>query len=392
MSSSYHLRMDKLSIIQAWQAYLNKQEGATEKLEHILMDPSNYTILKQIIQEEQWLPSGQVQLEAEPTQAILDSMLLAIQIQQQEDQVQQKVKRSGTLISMKTFKWVAAAVIIFAIAGTWWTLQSNQTKPAGMPTAIIAKLSQAQRFKNDVKPGREGAILRLANGKEILLDTVKAGQFFEGFTKGKDGLTFGVTEVQYATVITPKAHIQQLQLADGTQVWLNAGSSIKFPTSFSNNTREVDVTGEVYFEVAKNKDKPFIVHTKQDDITVLGTHFNVNTYGKQITTLLEGSVKVASATLTPGQQFAQGKLYQAELDEVMAWKNGRFLYDGAEIKRIMADIERWYDVEIEFKDEIKFGFVANVARTLPVSELLKILEETGDVHFTIEGRKITVMK
>ena len=353
----------------------NATDQDREQLFTALRNEADAELLRQLIDADSSIPSGIASVNEISTEAIRSALMLAT--------TEAPVK---IMLFTKATRWVAAAVVLFAVAATFFLLNK---KEADKPVAL---LSQKERFKNDVQPGRTGAILKLADGQEISLDTASNGELFEGFTKSSDGITVSAAQVQYATVITPKAHVQKVDLSDGTSLWLNAGSSIKFPTSFPGATREVEITGEAYFEVAKNKDKPFIVNTAQDKITVLGTHFNVNTYAKQVTTLLEGSVKINNDILKPGQQYSEGKFFQPDMESVMAWKDGRFLYDGAGIKQIMQDIERWYDVEIEFKETINYSFVAKVNRNLPVSELLKILEATGDVRFTIEGRKISVFK
>lgn len=279
-------------------------------------------------------------------------------------------------------RWVAAAVILAAIATSYLLLRPEKEK---------AVLSQAERFKNDVQPGRTGAVLVLSDGRTVLLDTARNGSLLEGFEKSAESVTVSAPSVQYATVTTPKGRVQPVQLIDGTLVYLNAGSSIRFPTAFGGNTREVAITGEAYFEVAKDKTKPFIVHTATDQIEVLGTHFNINAYETIKTTLLEGSVKIGQSVLKPGEQFVNGQVTEPDIEEVMAWKNGMFRFNGTNIKEIMAQVERWYDVEVVYEGDVtKLDFTAGVARTSNVSELLKKLELTKTVQFTIEGQKITV--
>jgi len=285
---------------------------------------------------------------------------------------------------IRRFRWVAAAAAVFimAIAGTYFLLQTNHN-PVG--------LSQARRFKNDVSPGHEGAILKLSDGRQILLDTVQNGAVAPGFTKTGDGLAVEGSAVEYATVIVPKAKTERVVLQDGTIVWLNAGSTLTFPTAFSGSTREVSMTGEVYFEVAKNEAKHFFVQTKTDRIEVKGTHFNINAYGDVKTTLLEGSVQIGNTTLKPGEQYIYGKITQPDTEEVMAWKNGMFLFNNTGITEIMAQVERWYDVQIRYEgDNNKLYFSGDVERTANVSVLLKKLELTRSVEFTIDGRTITV--
>lgn len=283
---------------------------------------------------------------------------------------------------MSRFRWVAAAVVLFAIAGTYLFVQ-KQSHPA--------VLSQAERLKNDIRPGRAGSILTLSDGREIMLDTVQNGEITAGFTKNTDALSVEENTVEYAVVTTPKARIQSVVLSDGTQVWLNAGSSIRFPTTFKGSTREVSITGEVYFEVAKNKTKRFIVSTGTDKIEVLGTHFNINAYAQVKTTLLEGSVKIGTTILAPGMQYSAGRVVEPDTEEVMSWKNGMFRFSNTNIKEIMAQVERWYDVEVVYEGDVSnLDFSGGVPRDANISELLKKLELTRSIQFTIEGKKVIV--
>lgn len=192
-------------------------------------------------------------------------------------------------------------------------------------------------------------------------------------------------------------------MQDGTKVWLNAESSIRYPVAFAGNERKVFVTGETYFEVAKDKSKPFRVVS--DDITVeaLGTQFNVNAYTNEpylAATLAEGSVRITNRDnkkiLKPGEQaqVANSSLIvvAADVEDVTAWKNNLFKFSGTSLEEIMRQVERWYDAEVEFKDNINLHLNARIERDVPVSKLLHILEQTGQVHFKVEGEKIMVTK
>ena len=193
-------------------------------------------------------------------------------------------------------------------------------------------------------------------------------------------------------------------LEDGTKVWLNAGSSLTYPVAFIGNERKVSITGEAYFEVAKNKFKPFTVSRDKMQIEVLGTHFNVNTYGDEDfikVTLLEGSVKVnngnKSGLLKPGQQAKLNENIinvhsNVNVDQVMAWKNGYFSFDKASATEVMHEIARWYNIQVAYEGEMpteQFG--GELRRNSKLSSVLKILEKSG-VNFRIEGRKVTVFK
>jgi ferric-dicitrate binding protein FerR (iron transport regulator) len=211
-------------------------------------------------------------------------------------------------------------------------------------------------------------------------------------------------QIVYNTISTPKGGQYQLELPDGSLVWLNASSSIYFPTSFIEKERRVEITGEAYFEVAKSADKPFIVSVNNSEVQVLGTHFNINAYSDEEevrTTLLEGSVKFVDGSntslLQPGQQSQLTKdrivkvASNVDVNEVVSWKNGLFSFENAGIETIMRQLSRWYDVEIDYKGKTDDIFVAEMSRNIKLSDVLKALELTGRVKFEIDGKKIVVM-
>ena len=309
-------------------------------------------------------------------------------------------------IKRKRNAWirVAAAAVIVALLGSggYFLLQ----RPGKTPVATTL-----QHFKNDVAPGSSGAILQLANGSQIVLDSAKNGELLQQgnieVTKKDSELVYSGKEdansVEYHVMITPKGKQYSLVLADGSKVWLNAASSIRFPTAFVGNTRIVEITGEAYFEVAHDATKPFIVSVDDMKVEVLGTHFNINAYDNEPTintTLLEGKVRVEKAgaigLLKPGQQ---AQLNQAgglnifkdpDLEGVMAWKNGKFYFKSADLKSILRQAERWYDVQVEYQKNIDKRFNGEVSRSTNLSSLLKALELSGNVEFEIEGKKIIV--
>ncbi len=190
---------------------------------------------------------------------------------------------------------------------------------------------------------------------------------------------------------------------------MDAGSSLTYPTAFPGTERSVEVKGQAYFEVAKDAAKKFIVTSGNLQTEVLGTHFNVDAYGDEAmirVTLLEGSIKayqtnnaLSNVTLKPGEQaqmiFAGNKLQTipgVNLEEVMAWKNGRFLFEGTDIQAVMRQVARWYNVEVEFTTPMNYSCVADIARDVPISDLLKIFELTGMMHFKVEGSKVIVSR
>ena len=270
-----------------------------------------------------------------------------------------------------------------------------------------------QRFKNDVSPGGDKATLILADGSTILLDEAQNGTIAQqGNSKiikldGKlsyDPTNKNSREIVYNTISTPKGGQYQLELPDGSQVWLNATSSIHFPTSFTGTERRIEITGEAYFEIAKNPNMPFIVTVSNSEVQVLGTHFNINAYNDEDnvkTTLLEGSVRFVNDgsvnILKPGQQAQLTKegttkvVSDVNVDNVVAWKNGMFDFENASIETVMRQLSRWYDVEIEYKGKTDDLFIAEMRRNIKLSDALKALELTGKVKFDIQDKKIIVM-
>jgi len=285
--------------------------------------------------------------------------------------------------------------------------------------AYIAHLNMQPKQANhqiaDIKPGGNNAILTLSNGKNIVLTNAKNGDLANesevSVTKTADGRILyskaggdGVAASAFNTLTTPKGGQYTVTLSDGTLVYMNSASSLKFPVSFSTKERVVELSGEAYFEVSHNKLKPFKVITNQQVVEVLGTHFNINSFGddNSIKTVLEeGSVKVYSKTvssiLKPGQQSIVKKdvieVADADVEEALAWKNGYFRFNDENIKSVMPKLARWYNIEVIFDEQVTdVGFYGTISRSKNISEVLKMLEYTKGVHFKIEGRRITVMR
>ncbi|HEY0668672.1 MAG TPA: FecR domain-containing protein [Sphingobacteriaceae bacterium] len=299
----------------------------------------------------------------------------------------------------------AAAILIFIAAGFYFTSINKQHD------GLVSK-----PVKTDIAPGGNRAILTLADGSTVVLDSVDNGviavQGSMRIQKSKNGeivynglgssLKNLNNPASFNTISTPRGGTYQITLPDGTKAWLNSASSLKFPAYFDGKHRIVALTGEAYFEVAKNKAMPFKVIVNEMEVEVLGTHFNVMAYKEESstnTTLLEGSVRVTkgsqSETLAPGQQArvsAGIKVFPADVKEAVAWKEGYFIFKNESIFSIMRKISRWYNVDIEYRGDVSsmvFGGI--ISRDRNVSEVFKILELTNAVHFKIEGRRIIVM-
>ena len=307
-----------------------------------------------------------------------------------------------------TYMHAAAAILVLLMAGIYGALvHRSQSTPVAthnkpQPDAAI-----------NITPGSNKAMLTLADGSTIVLDNAANGTLTQQgnaqvMKPGNGQLAYAINNNQasaamtYNVLATPKGGQYQLQLPDGSKVWLNAASSIRYPTAFTGKERSVEIKGEAYFEVTKNATKPFVVKVNDLQVQVLGTHFNINAYSDEDlvkTTLLEGSVKVKSEILKPGDQAqvmhnsGTGNLrviHGADIAATMAWKDGLFQFDNVTIETVMRQVARWYDVEVVYERDVSQDrFQGKIYRQTAISQLLSILELSG-AHFKIEGKKIIV--
>ncbi len=327
--------------------------------------------------------------------------------------------------SRKREKKAKAPVIKLRPPNSWWKVAGVAACLCAMIIAILViqgrpkkialvKALPGKAVSDDVKPGGHTAVLTLADGTRILLDSTSNGFVsMQGNTKvmkQQGGViaynkeNSGRTELSYNTMSTPAGGMYQLILSDGTKAWLNASSSIHFPIEFTTKERRVSITGEVYFEVAKNAGKPFIVTVnKLAEVKVLGTHFNLNAYDNENeikTTLLEGSISISkgtnSETLTAGQQAQINKngsikkLNDVDLEEAVAWKNGKFIFNGTELQEVLRQAARWYNLEVVYEGKIPDDkFSGQVSRSVSLSNLLKWMQ-WSEVYFKLEGRKLII--
>jgi ferric-dicitrate binding protein FerR (iron transport regulator) len=308
--------------------------------------------------------------------------------------------------SRRTWMFAAAAAILVTIGVRTFLWLKYPIKNTGTVSF--------NEFKNDVPPGGNKAILILSNGINITLDSAAKGNLAnQGGVKvtkvdaGRLSYTGNLasgSDVLYNVVSTPSGGQYEITLADGTRVWLNALSTLRFPTAFSGHERSVQLTGEAYFEVSKDKKKPFQVNANGIDVEVLGTHFNVNAYADEPsvkTTLLEGSVRLVKGDknmeLKPGEQaqttgvdgFFLDK--DADTDQAVAWKNGHFSFDGSDVYEVMRQISRWYGVEVHYEGLVPHkSFDGNIGRDLNLIQVLTGLSK-GGIHFRLEGTRLTVL-
>ena len=299
--------------------------------------------------------------------------------------------------------WAAAAVAVPLVMATVWLSNRKKTLPA------IAKNDAAA-----IQPGRNAATLTLGNGSNVVLDSgttgqvVQKGDVLARYEAGKvayDARRFADKEIEYNTLATARGGQYQLVLPDGTKVWLNAASSIRYPTAFNGKERQVELTGEGYFEVMDKKDQPFVVAVGGMNVKVLGTEFDIMAYaeeGSKRTTLVRGAVKVENGgeekVLKPNEQSVvtkEGAVTVAtgvDIESVIAWKQGFFQFKHTDLKTIMRQIARWYDVDVVYQREDLSGeYGGRISRKLNLSELISLLEGNGVGHFKMEGRKLTVL-
>lgn len=311
-------------------------------------------------------------------------------------------------------KWltVAASIVLVTAIGFW---MYNLRDP---------RLKTPSEGANQILSGKNTAVLTLSNGKQMMLSDAKSGVIISSGQVIYDDSTavaigahqHNVLANQQLIASTPRGGTYQVTLPDGTKVWLNAASTLRFPSSFAGNKqRSISLDGEAYFEVAKDKKHPFIVRTKQQDVEVLGTHFNINAYAEEKitkTVLIEGAVKISlirtpgnktshsepnNVMLKPGQQSVLGnnsiKVSDADIEETMAWKNGYFRFNKAKITTVMQQLSRWYDITVSYEGEVsEEEFSGTASNRRPITEVLNMLQYSKSVHFKIEGRRVTVTK
>lgn len=352
-------------------------------------------LIQELIQEVLDDPVDRVLLQDPELLLVLDNTWEQLHLQINKP-------KARSLWSWKRIAAVAAAVIGISFAG-WWFFDG-----------VSGSVNQ-QSKQELISPGKQSATLTLANGDQIRLQETMNGQIADEMgikiSKSNDGqLIYEVGKNAGAgsgnhILSTTKGETYRIKLPDGTQVWLNAASALKYPMQFAHKgKREVELVGEAYFEVTKDPKHPFIVNTSGQQVKVLGTHFNVNSYADEPalrTTLLEGSVEVSSSNrklkLLPGQQSslnANGtlKLQQVDTAPIIAWTNHEFMFDEDDIESVMRKIARWYNVDVIYqgkKTTEKFG--GGISRFDNVKQVLNLLENTGAVHFRIEGKNLYVL-
>ncbi len=414
------MRKEEAYYLQLLSGYINNtisREEAKELFDFIRQEPEAYTRLinREDIKKKLISLAGNEHFNIpESISNRMRNRLLAALDQTDNQSTVQSEKttvypmRPTSILGKPWFRYAAAAVIIFGALGSFLLLQNKK--------ANTTPVSIAKTQTKDIAPGSNKAILTLGNNSKIILDSAANGRLAQqGSTtiiKQTNGeLVYNTssekpnsTAIAFNTLTTPRGGQYQLTLPDGTKAWLNAGSSITYPTSFAGNRRKVTITGEVYFEVVHNASKPFSVSVRGMEVEDIGTHFNINAYTDETTirtTLLEGKVRVKlnrqSKILVPGQQARiiqepsnQILIKAINTEDAVAWKNGFFHFDQANIESVMRELSRWYDIEVQFEKPVSDHlYGGKISRNLNLSQVLEILK-TNNVHFKADGRKITV--
>jgi ferric-dicitrate binding protein FerR (iron transport regulator) len=388
--------MDNTRIHHLVKQYLKKDlpEAEQAEFQRLLHAPAHQEALQAAFEEQ----AGELDMNAAQDQDLLPLLQVALQSD----------KPAPRVHFLRRRVWAAASIILVLAAGAWlWTVNKKNIPPPDMTAKPV-----------EIAPGKAGAILTLADGSEVVLDSLGNGVIAQQngasvvLTNGQLAYTpadNSTATMAFNTISTPRGRQFQVTLPDGTQVWLNAASSVRYPTMFSGKERQVEVTGEAYFEVAKNTAMPFRVNVGgKAEITVLGTHFNVNAYENEkaiATTLLEGSVRISSGkqaqpvVLQPGEQARITNttagikvIANADIDKTIAWKNGLFYFEGASLAEIMRQLERWYDIEVVYEKGVPdIQFEGEMTKDVSLNGLLVMLGRT-DIRFRLEGRKLIVMQ
>jgi transmembrane sensor len=334
--------------------------------------------------------------------------------------IKEQVKKESTLNRMPYLQIAASVLVIFLFSTTIYFYRSSLASKSQMPIA------QGVVKMEDKQPAKNIAILTLGNNSQIVLDEASNGEIAQEsgvsiLKTDKGELVYKIRNSnnlstndlnKYNTISTPMGGKFKVILPDGSLVVLNAASTLKYPVHFDEKLRKVSFTGEAYFEIAKLEDKrkkrvPFYVYSNDQIVEVLGTHFNINSYDNEEyskTTLLEGSVKIinekSAATakiLKPGQQAVikrgdvQTKIIIADEAQALAWKDGYFLFKNTNIKDVVNELERWYNVDIQYEDEMEFENITGyISRNVKISSVLKMLQLSGIVNYEISGSKIII--
>lgn len=401
--------MEQERINDLIEKYIEGKLAGSEhgELYDLLCHPENKMMVHMLVQRLNKMSEKPLAVDDEATTAAFRN-IVGIDKPGYTNGIVKPMSRSRLIV-----RWaVAASAILFLATGTYWWMQS-QSK---------SSVKQQAKVQQDIPAGKNGAILTLADGSTVVLDSLHSGVIAQQngaqvmLKSGQlayDASSSFSSELTYNTLNTPKGRQFQIVLPDGTKVWLNSASSLKFPTTFSGKTRKVELKGEAYFEVEKAVDKPFVlILANNAEVKVLGTSFNMNAYeneSKVKATLLDGSIKVTASTssgvageaavLKPHQQAQLSQagneiavISNVDVEKVVAWKNGVFNFEGLGLTEVMKQLERWYDIEVVYEGEVpNIEFYGELSRNNSLGDVIAALKDS-DVHFRREGRRLIVFK
>ena len=403
--------MNEFDFRELLEKYISGKLETSEKilLAEALDNPGYQLVLDKVLRESYdystaypvWAPSGRAEFVDRLLKKVhgTEQRQTARQIRKADQRIKPGIRRL-----IFRYRWIAAAVFIILAVSAWFFYLHSVTG------SEVTNVTMASLI-----PGGNKAVLTLGDGSRIELDSAADGKLTQeggaAIVKLADGkIAYQAAagtkgKILFNTMATPRGGEYQVVLPDGTRVWLNAASSIRYPNLFVGDRRQVEVAGEAYFEVAKDDNRPFVVKAAGIDIQVLGTAFNLMAYPDEDavkTTLVSGAVKVQKGNigqlLRPNQQASlpvgsnNFVLSEPKMREVLGWKEGHFRFEGVKITTIMRQIARWYDVEIEYRGVPPSNeFNGSLLRNTNASHILKALERTGNVHFKIEGKKVIVL-
>jgi transmembrane sensor len=414
--------MSSIRLEYLFRQYLNQELSAEENRElmQLLQQQSNDGAVKEWLDDLWSNLTIENRLSESKANALFNAILAA-----DRDVPMQTAQRPVRRLFTAT-RVAAAAVLLLCIStGVWYFFlkkQAPSTVQSNEPAHII----------NDIPPGINNAVLVLADGKRINLDSSVNGDLAQQGTttiRNSNGQLLYVVDrsskaggtvnrelgTSFNTLTTARGNQYQLLLPDGSKVWLNAESSVRFPVAFHGAARRVEITGEVFFDVVHNAKMPFSVLANGVEVQDLGTQFNVNAYENEEgvkTTVVEGKVKVkvqapssrlqapsqnTSAIVIPGQRAQVNEkgaiklVKDADVDAAVAWKNGQFMFAGNSIQSVMRQLERWYDIEVSYAPNVsKEEYIGTITRFSNISAVLNMLERTGTVRFELKGKKVIV--
>lgn len=407
------MQTDQLKILI--ERYLDESITTADKalLASMLDEEHHADAFRAILEEE--LKNGRFELEPDEATGLAIRQQVLQQMHEDDTEPLTGSAPVARMHRLRPWYWAVASAIILAGAGMLYFSMDNKTE--NTPVAVVAA---------DVPAGREGAILTLEDGSQLVLDSMKNGKIADqngsSIHLSNGSMTYQPKEgadnkVVYNTMSTPKGRQFQFTLPDGTKIWLNAASSIRYPTTFNTKQRQVYISGEAYFDVAKDVSKPFIVSVdKQAEVQVLGTSFNINAYSNEAdikTTLEDGMVKVKNISssipaisnrelvLKPGQQAivstdnnvsspAITLEQNADIEKITAWKKGIFNFEGSSLVQVMKELERWYDIDVVYEgNPPAIRFYGKMGKDLSLKDLLEALDKSK-VKFELNGKTLTV--